>query len=100
MKASRGMGAILPNKIPKDGKSAVLLKKGGMAKKRLKRFESGGSTSGVQGDTANPQLVAQLDPASMTQAQMDAYLASQGAADLYAGKKRGGVVKQLKRKMK
>jgi hypothetical protein len=29
MKASRGMGAIAPNKQPKTTKSAVLLKKGG-----------------------------------------------------------------------
>ena len=29
MKASRGMGAISPNKMPKRGESAVLLKKGG-----------------------------------------------------------------------
>jgi hypothetical protein len=31
MKASRGMGAIAPNKEPKSSKSAVLLKKGGKA---------------------------------------------------------------------
>jgi hypothetical protein len=29
MKASRGMGAMLPSKRPESGKSAVLLKKGG-----------------------------------------------------------------------
>jgi hypothetical protein len=29
MKASRGMGAMLPSKRPKSGKSAVLLKSGG-----------------------------------------------------------------------
>jgi len=29
MKASRGMGAMLPSKRPKSGKSAVLLKEGG-----------------------------------------------------------------------
>ena len=29
MKASRGMGAMLPSKRPQSGKSAVLLKKGG-----------------------------------------------------------------------
>jgi len=32
MKASRGMGAISPSKKPKETKSAVLLKKGGLAK--------------------------------------------------------------------
>jgi hypothetical protein len=29
MKASRGMGAVLPSKMPNANKSAVLLKKGG-----------------------------------------------------------------------
>lgn len=33
MKASRGMGAIAPNKQPKTTKSAVLLKKGGVMAK-------------------------------------------------------------------
>ena len=33
MKASRGMGATNPAKIPKGAGSAVLLKEGGMAKK-------------------------------------------------------------------
>jgi hypothetical protein len=30
MKASRGMGAVSPKKIPKTSESAVLLKKGGL----------------------------------------------------------------------
>lgn len=101
MKASRGMGAIAPNKIPKDGKSAVLLKKGGTVKKPAKRFDSGGSTSTTPGDTVNPQIVAELDPSSMTQAQRDAYNASLGEADFYQGVKKGGkisAVKQMKRK--
>lgn len=32
MKASRGMGAVSPKKIPKTSESAVLLKKGGKVK--------------------------------------------------------------------
>ena len=105
MKASRGMGAIAPNKIPKDGKSAVLLKKGGTVKKAVKKFSGADGQSQVSsttpGDTVNSQIVAQIDPASMTQAQRDAYKASLGQADFYQGKKKGGkisAVKQMKRK--
>jgi hypothetical protein len=31
MKSSRGMGAVMPSKLPKTSKSAVLLSKGGKA---------------------------------------------------------------------
>jgi len=38
MKASRGMGAVSPTKLPKATKSAVLLKKGG----KVKKYDDGG----------------------------------------------------------
>jgi len=105
MKASRGMGAIAPNKIPKDGKSAVLLKKGGAIKKAVKKFSGADGQSQVSSTTPgadpNATLVAQIDPSSMTQAQRDAYNASLGQADFLQGKKKGGkisAVKQMKRK--
>lgn len=107
MKASRGMGAIALNKIPKDGKSAVLLKKGGTVKKAVKKFSGTDGQSQVSattpGSDPNATLVAQFDPASMTQAQRDAYNASLGQADFLQGKKKGGkisAVKQSKRKTK
>ena len=39
MKASRGMGAISPKKVPKTNTSAVLLKKGGLYENIHKKQE-------------------------------------------------------------
>jgi len=53
MKSSRGMGAVMPSKLPKTSKSAVLLSKGGKAglyeniHKKQARIEAGSGAKGA-----------------------------------------------------
>jgi len=92
MRASRGMGDINPDKMPKSTTSPVLLKKGGTAKKRPKKFSGADGESKVNVGAPTITLASQLDPAAMTQSQRDQLLSAQAQADLYTGLKEGGKV--------
>ena len=53
MKSSRGMGAVMPSKLPKDSKSAVL-KKGGWIKDAIKKAGALHKALGVPADKKIP----------------------------------------------
>ena len=53
MKSSRGMGAVMPSKLPKDSKSAVL-KKGGWIADAIKKPGSLKKALGVPADKKIP----------------------------------------------
>ena len=56
MKASRGMGAVSPKKIPKTSESAVLLKKGGKTNWIADAIKKPGSLKKALGVSANKKI--------------------------------------------